>query len=99
MANTCWRTGKRMEGKTFISAKMGCCYANCRCSTYPSRASGKLLYLSIELGKKLLCLNGLIIVESLRLLKTYSVLKRGVLAVLGIIISVVMPTLYFELLS
>lgn len=37
---------------------------------------------------------------SLRLLKTYSLLKRGVLlAVLGIIISIVIPTLYFELLS
>jgi len=39
-------------------------------------------------------------VESLRLLKKYSLLKRGVLlAVLGIIISIVIPTLYFELLS
>lgn len=39
-------------------------------------------------------------VESLRLLKTYSLLKRGLLlAALGIIISIVIPTLYFELLS
>jgi len=37
---------------------------------------------------------------SLRLLETYSLLKRGVLlAVLGIIISIIIPTLYFELVS
>ncbi len=39
-------------------------------------------------------------VESLRLLKTYRLLKRGVLlAMSGIIISIVIPTLHFELLS